>query len=135
MANFFASVDVDAIVPLTMQQVFDNALNGVVKQGCFSIDLHNGGCFYNSREIPNVHCGIGHSIPAEWEVAEESLPYLLRHDNRVAKLFLGLPFDFLLVTQSIHDMAGRLEWSMDEFKEGMKKLAEHFPLTYTEPTT
>lgn len=134
MATLFKGVDVDSIVPLTMQQVYDNALNGVVRQGCFS-SLFGKGCFYNHPENPNVHCGIGHSIPPDWRVGEEHVLYLLYDDDRVAKLFLGLPERFLSDTQATHDTARRRGKSMDEFKKDMKKLAKKYRLTYTEPAT
>lgn len=90
----FAEVDLASITPLTMQQVFDNALNGVVKQECFSA-LSSKGCFYNHPENPDVHCGIGHSIPPNWQAPEAvNVSALIRHDPRIERLFFGVPGGF-----------------------------------------
>jgi hypothetical protein len=50
------------VTPLTPQQVFDNALHGVIAQGAFSkLDDAAQTCAY--RGTGGMKCGIGHSIP------------------------------------------------------------------------
>ena len=129
----FTDVDLASITPLTPQQVFDNALNGVVRQKGFSI--RGEACYYNHPLQPNVHCGIGHSIPAKWAVPNSRIVCLVATDPRVNKLFRDIPHSLLSNVQSTHDFAARVSRGMGYFKEEMKKLAQEYNLTYTEPTT
>lgn len=137
----------DDITPLTPQQVFDNALFGIRKQGyAQSIKLDGTACLYESDN--GRRCVIGHSVPnaalralmdnAEFSegstitnilgsTAEELAPARL--------LFSQCPLDFLERLQTIHDDLGSfarvgLAWG---FEEEMKDLAEIFDLTYTPP--
>ena len=59
---------------ITAQELFDNALHGVLKQGGQSFDKKKG-CVY--RDPSGRRCGIGHSIPdAEYSSNFEGVPVI-----------------------------------------------------------
>lgn len=126
MATFFKGVDLDTIVPLNIQQVFDNALNGVVGQGRFS-SASDGTCRYQEKveETGKVlRCGIGYSIPEEWQVQEGcGVSSLIDTDPRVKVLFSCLPVSDLELIQRAHDHCSRTGESIETFKKIMFFLA------------
>lgn len=143
MATFFKGVDLDTIVPLTMQQVYDNALSGVVGQGGFS-SASDGTCRYREKveETGKVlRCGIGHSIPEEWQVQEGcGVSSLIGADPRVQVLFSCLPVSDLELIQRAHDHCSRTGESIETFKKIMFFLAGavgcHCPYpVYPSPST
>jgi hypothetical protein len=134
------------VTPLTPQQVFDNALHGVIAQGWFSRSRGEGStCAYRGQD--GFKCGIGHSIPdslykKEFDAPPRTGPLSLLYDNgtdigtlcEVAPQEIGAVFAkcsnaFLSAIQEAHDNAG----DMADFRQRMQMIATRHGLTYTEP--
>ena len=50
---------------LTLQQIFDKAVSGIIKQGCLSLTVQSGPCWYRLVKEGGavVSCPVGHLIP------------------------------------------------------------------------
>ena len=130
---------------LTPQQLYDNALNQIRKQGTASHD--DDGCLYRG---PNgTMCAVGASIPDDLYfpgMEHVEIRYLLAqsdwfyrtHTIKIDKLreHLGEENEDLMVhLQRIHDeLEPRIgaAFSMLDFEIRMKGLADKFGLNYTE---
>lgn len=94
------------ITPLTAQQVVDNALNGLRKQGGASMNNLTDKCAYRGHD--NRKCGIGFSIPDElyersFDSEGEAISTLLFRHKTLEKLFQDIPCQFLDHVQGCHD--------------------------------
>lgn len=129
------------ITPLTHQQVFDNALNGVRAQGYMRSTLR-GSCSY--RGMGTLKCGIGHSIPDEmYESAMDTSEHstaindVICSFSNLASLFKGCHSELLKRLQEAHDsMIEPFHDSMIEpfqFENAMWAVADDFDLKYTKP--
>ena len=91
----------EEIKPLELQELFNNAWNGVLVHG-FSTERDGGGCLYTTVDGQR-HCGI------DWSI----YPYITHNENSrtvdnlenpyVDQLFSGIDMGDLINLQSIHD--------------------------------
>ena len=111
----------------TLQEIFNKAYLGVVGQGGFARDPHEGCCY----TLGEKHCAAG------WLLTEEQQQHLidLKLNNqpfiRVNRELNVVPFEhelFVRTMQMIHDTCER----MDEFILQMKSFAEYNNLTVPE---
>lgn len=134
---------------LTLQQVYDNALFGVRKQGRASGEVNEKGSYFcHYRSGDGCKCGIGHSI------SDDDYDHVMdsRHDGgnievllkRILfkerlKCFEGLPVFALREIQLAHDraaMAVRHDPGasfMSLFEAKMQDVAASLNLVYTPP--
>lgn len=125
------------IQPLTLQQVFDNALNGVRGQG-YKPSMSVDGCAY--RGFGGRKCAIGHCIPDElYDPSMDAYPtgvaVLREKFPPVDALFSGLSTHDLGRLQGIHDDLSNTAGSLaqQQFEREMQRFAEERGLTYTAP--
>ena len=130
----------DSITQLTDQEVFNNALFGLRKQGVKSTTI-NGVCAYRGTIIdqPVLRCGIGFSIPDTIykrdmdSRGDSSISELVETESDIGYLFeLNNP-SLLNSIQYVHDMymptkAGE---SLFLFEQEMEDAAKIFNLLYT----
>jgi hypothetical protein len=128
----------------TLQEVFDNALNGVRRQHYAPSNCKTGACAY--RGNPGMACGIGWSIPDDIYSPTMDDPNQMVSIRplmeRLAVLRAVFPSDdrsmsFLTRVQDVHDMLPSLATAAENevrFEVGMQKLAEEFHLNYASPT-
>lgn len=129
------------ITPLTMQEVFDNALFGLRKQGIRAIN-EDGQCLY--RASNGNACSIGQSIPdsvdctpLDASLNESPITSCLANNkpdappcfNQIKILFADCPPFFLSSIQTIHD--SWLDGEGDFFERHMEKCAGKYGLSYT----
>lgn len=122
------------ITPLTNQQVFDNALNGVRAQGYVRSQSLSGSCSY--RGDGTLKCGIGHSIPDEvydyaMDCADNSTAVndVICKFSKLGDLFQNCNKELLQDLQDAHDnMAEPIQ-----FEDAMWAVASEFDLKYTKP--
>jgi hypothetical protein len=69
---------------MNFQEIYDNALNGVLAQGRPSVN-ENGKCLY--RGLGGAKCGIGHSIPDDRYTT--TIEDIRAADNRIVNLLPG----------------------------------------------
>jgi hypothetical protein len=141
--------------PMTLQEVFDNALFGIRQQG-YKRSIASGGCAYDSNA---GHCGIGHSFAKagingglidramrdtsilvllerprfEDEATEEDVRAADAELYKVAELFAGLDPVALATLQSIHDdeLGDDPREHARYFEAAMASFAKENDLTYT----
>ena len=149
-------MDTDHIVPLTAQQVFNNALFGVRGQNykpssCQKqLTLTNGRsvdpetCLY--RGPGGLKCGIGHSIPDDMYtdtfegrgIGGLIVPFFETEDtatqNPLRALFRGVSLGLLAALQAAHDDLQDVVDMGDEpteFEQAMALVANRFNLHYS----
>lgn len=132
------------ITPLTMQQVFDNAIN-VMRARDYSVAASDGTCLYRSSVGP---CVIGASIPDELydeNIEGVSAGTLCRNNFRysdmskdrreaLARLFSKCDVEFINCLQSAHDdcqMVGAALERESRFESSVRQIAKMFDLAYT----
>jgi hypothetical protein len=127
---------------LTNQEIFDKALFGIRAQNYVKsekIDI----CAY--RGDGGLKCVVGHCIDDEtanlWDIKDDSsISHIGKTDPTFLLFFDFEQIDFLERLQFVHDGmndTGKLNpkvHNKELFETGMKELAEHFDLVYTEPT-
>lgn len=112
----------------TAQEVYNNALFGIRRQGGYSGEAVDNlfGCLYRA---PNGRkCAAGHNITDDeyhprmegYSVKGTDLPERLRRHE-----------DFLYSLQLAHDNAAQRGESMDEWEARMEALAQKYGLVYT----
>lgn len=114
---------------MTPQEIFDTALNGVIKQGRKSVN-QDGDCAYLSVE--GMRCGVGHLVP---EDVARSLD-TFQSDTRIASILdrhqgrelvpAWMVQNRCLVEdiQDAHDMAEAGPSFIDDFVARMKYVAQ-----------
>ena len=121
------------ITPLTNQQVFDNALNGVRAQGYVRSQSLSGSCSY--RGDGTLKCGIGHSIPDEVYVPSmdclenSAINEVVRRFSDIYGLFKDCDKRMLNNIQQAHDIMDK----PSQFEDAMRTVAIEFDLKYTKP--
>lgn len=130
-------MEVKPIVPLTAQQVFDNALFGI-RQQKYQRSERTSTCMYRADRTAKcpVRCGIGHSIPdALYDPAMEgkAIDHLLTRiaGERLVFLFEGVGDSLLADLQHAHDR--ELSFGAHRFEKAMATIAANYGLTYTAP--
>jgi len=128
----------------TLQEIFDNALNGVRRQNYAPSNCKAGACVY--RGNAGMACGIGWSIPDDiydptmddpnegvlikWLMARlDVLHAVFPSDDRSLR--------FLARVQDTHDMLSALLTAAENevrFEVAMQMLAEEYHLNYASPT-
>lgn len=129
-------------LPLTAQQVFNNALFGIRAQNyASSFSDSRNTCMYRGAE--SRKCGIGFSLPDELaseKIEGSNIGVLLGSSEfevefaSIRELFAGVDPYFLAAIQTAHDR----ELSYDDitsrkekFERTMKRLAEFYKLSYS----
>lgn len=125
------------ITPLTAQQVFDAAVDGIAAQGFKrSVDEHNA-CLYRGPD--GLKCAVGHSIPDELYLPEiEGLTaYGLVDCLPLARLYINVRDSGLLSDlQRLHDDNDDCRKNLLDVKtflDEAQALASKHGLVYTEP--
>ena len=122
---------------LTNQEIFDKALFGIREQG-YEQSVRESGCAY--RGNGGLKCAVGHCIDDEtanlWDsIVEHGLSIVSMERYRKAeykKFFSVDQLDLLEQLQRAHD--GIWGFSVaPNFEREMKKIADRWNLTYTEP--
>ena len=138
--------------PMTLQEVFDNALFGIRQQG-YKRSITEGGCAYDSEA---GHCGIGHSFAKagidgglldrvltcpgiqsllgnhrfEETAKEEDVKAADAELSKVAILFHGLETEALVELQTIHDDLLGDRGDGRDFEHAMRDYAAGYALIY-----
>lgn len=139
----------EKIIPLTAQQVFDNALFGIRSQNYkISLKKEKDNCAY--RGDGGSKCGIGWSIPDECYhfdfddfLDDTSIEFIITNtenafnkeaNDKVKVLFSACNPKFLTEIQRIHDSCLWTEYKEKrarDFEESMLALALSYNLVYT----
>lgn len=132
------------IQPLTPQQVFDNALFGIRKQGYVRSALPDGQC--RLRDDSGRSCAIGKSIPDALYTPEMEIAIATAMDQpcpefeQLLKLFADCEVNLLQLLQKAHDQY--LPDGSQCFSSGghdyellMQRIASQYNLVYTLPTS
>ena len=130
-----------AIVPLTPQQVFDNALTGIRAQDYISSRMSSGTCAY--RGVDGAKCGIGHSIPdnlyeSRMDDLDEgtTIDCVISQFPAMEQLFSACPLGFLEAVQEAHDSmysSDNRNTRATRFEQSMKQTADLYQLAYVRP--
>lgn len=132
-------------MPLTKQEIFDAALNGVREQYYIRSMRVQGRCAY--RGTDDRKCGLGHSMPDD--IAEAADNYgvqgnqttiraLLNPDNNfvlhqeLCALYPESEVDFLESLQMAHDCMDPRN-PADSYEQAMQSIAFTYCLAYTKP--
>ena len=116
---------------ITAQELFDNALHGVLKQGGQSFDKEEG-CVY--RDPSGRRCGIGHSIPdAEYRSNFEgesviTLRALCSSEQPVTRYISTNLLDLAQSLQGAHDRHAAGDSFLYNFEVSMKGVADRYDL-------
>ena len=116
---------------ITAQELFDNALHGVLKQGGQSFDKKKG-CVY--RDPSGRRCGIGHSIPdAEYSSNFEGVPVitmraLCSSEQPVTRYISTNLLDLAQSLQHAHDRHAAGDSFLYNFEVSMKGVADRYDL-------
>ena len=122
------------ITPLTAQQVFDAAVNGIAAQGFKRCVGKDQGCLYRGPD--GLKCTVGHSIPdALYKPSlEGKAAFSLVCKPAFKRLYSGVGSDLLNDLQSLHDDEGLSELIDPEtFLREAQDLARNYGLVYTAP--
>ena len=144
-----------SFTPLTPQQAFDAALNGIRAQDYRPSVTKYGGCRYRGPD--GLKCGVGHAIPdAMYTEKFEDFPGVL-HDSAIdtvlqcehpafdplRALFAAVPTRLLLLLQAAHDqlLATKVspidgtvcQEAADGWESEMSTIAREFDLVYAVP--
>lgn len=116
--------------PLTLQEVFNNALFGIREQGYVKCVDSGNFCQYRTPSAPTMACGLGHSMPDsvfETRVITAGICTLVENFDWAVLLFGQLPISALSRLQNIHD------WMRDAegFEDRMKTFCDAHNLIYT----
>ncbi len=129
--------------PLTRQQLFDNALNGIRAQGhrqsvgSFT-NGSSGSCVYISPS--GDRCAVGHSLPAS--ITRERLEQRYKNSGtgpdslrvafpEVAAVIHEDDLDFLARLQRVHDNRRLVNEGASYFEPAMEQFAAKHDLVYT----
>lgn len=129
--------------PLTRQQLFDNALNGIRAQGHRASGTCEHGDYFECLYIApsGDRCAIGHSIPEsitydqldELGVNSNTAPStLVGHLPELERVFNGMDtsWRFLSDLQAVHDNIVN-HHDAEQFESEMAELAQKCELVYT----
>lgn len=122
---------------MNMQEAFDRAAVGVIKQGVPSV-APDGSCQYITGE---AKCGVGHLLAndamcASWDeavwtthdlVKDESIRIQMLPDMKLSGID-QLPIEFLNDLQLAHDLASPCADFIAEFKSAMREVADKWEL-------
>jgi len=115
------------ITPLTLQQVFDNALLGIRSQDY--VKCEDDGCVYFGGN--GLHCGIGWSIPVSIyspSIEGHGIDLVLSMSTKLKALFEGVESSHLVRLQGIHDGMS----NPTRFESRMRDFARKRKLLFTE---
>lgn len=125
--------------PLTNQQMFDNALLGIRRQGYQrSYNNGTGSCVYYNGDADNgakLCCAVGHSIPEPENLPEHintgAIASLIQWQNLKTLLSINedlfvhsetMRHEFLHQLQRVHDLMGNVD--VDGFDKGIESTGD-----------
>jgi len=117
---------------MNMQQAFDKAYLGVIKQGCIARDDY-GTCAYRYQSGKKLlKCGIGHLLAKkDYNPEMERKEVRMLADRELLPSNLNrLPTEFLADLQDAHDNVKLFsKTQMEDFKKNMRVVADKYDLT------